>query len=39
VAILLGHKKLSTTQIYTRVSTGRMLDVYKRSHPHASNSL
>ena len=32
---LLGHKNLSTTQIYTYISTERMKNVYKKSHPHA----
>ena len=38
IARLLGHSKLATTQIYTRVSTGRMLDVYLKAHPHARKS-
>lgn len=32
---LLGHKSLTTTQIYTHVSTRRMRETYEHSHPHA----
>jgi integrase/recombinase XerC len=32
---LLGHRNLTTTQIYTHVSRDRILDVYKDSHPRA----
>jgi site-specific recombinase XerD len=32
---LLGHSSISTTQIYTHVSTVNMIDVHKRCHPRA----
>ncbi len=32
---LLGHRSLSSTQIYTHVQAGRMRVVYKKSHPRA----
>ena len=35
VSKLLGHVNLSTTVVYTQVSTVRMLDAYKKAHPHA----
>jgi integrase/recombinase XerC len=35
VSTLLGHAKLSTTEIYTRVSTGRLRRSYDAAHPHA----
>lgn len=34
---LLGHRSLSTTQIYTHVTMRRMQEVYKRAHPHADS--
>jgi len=30
---LLGHQSLSTTQIYTHLTTSKMKDVYDRTHP------
>ena len=32
---LLGHASLSTTQAYTAVDLGRLLDVYDKTHPKA----
>ena len=32
---MLGHKSLTTTQIYTHVSTARLRETYEKAHPHA----
>ena len=35
VQVLLGHKSLSTTQIYTHLSKRKLQETYKRAHPHS----
>ena len=35
---MLGHKSLTTTQIYTHVSTKRLKETYEHAHPHAAKN-
>ena len=36
---LLGHQSLSTTQVYTHLTTGRMKQVYQEAHPRSDMPL
>ena len=35
---LLGHSSLSTTQIYTKVETHKLLEVFQAAHPHGKKN-
>lgn len=35
---MLGHKSLTTTQIYTHVSTRRLHETYEAAHPHSASN-
>jgi integrase/recombinase XerD len=38
IQVLLGHRQLSTTEIYTRVSMEKLREVHTRTHPGAAES-